>query len=229
MTFHNQLSEHKHWRHQIPLPGDEVTPGFIDTAAEWKRLGVPENLSDKEVLDIGCSDGYYSFRSEMAGAKRVLAIDDMSSLLWKESNGFQIVHKILQSKVVFKSKSVYDLSVIQDGSFDVVFFLNVLYHLKHPLLALERIRSVMKPGGVLYYKSYFSTNVEFNLFGKPFRFQIGNQPIARFYPQNELAGDFTNWWGPNIPAHRAMIESCGFHIEAELHRSYDRIYFRCRV
>lgn len=229
MTFQDRLSAHHHWRHQIPLPNGEITPGFIDTNQEWQRLKVTDDLLGKHVLDIGCSDGYYSYRSESEGAERIMAIDDMSSLLWKESNGFQIVHEILSSTVNFKSKSVYDLSVEVDGRFDVVFFLNVLYHLQHPMLALEKIRAVMNPGAIMYYKSYFSTNIEFQFWGRPFRFQLGKQPLAQFYPKNELAGDYTNWWGPNIPAHRAMLESSGFEIAEETFRSYDRIYYRCRA
>lgn len=224
-----QIASIANWRHRIQLPDGTITPGFIDTAKEWSLLAPPPDMTGMRVLDIGCSDGYYSFRSEQLGAKEVVAIDDQSSLFFTQGQAIRIVQEILKSQVRFYPMSVYDLDIKELGQFDVIFFLNVLYHLQHPLLALEKIRSVMKPDSILFYKSYFSTNIEFKLLGKQIKLQLGKQPMARFYPTNELAGDFTNWWGPNIPAHRAMLTSVGFNMIKELHRTYDRIYYRCAL
>lgn len=222
-----QIKKITHWRHQIELPGGLVTPGFIDTKKEWTTLDISDDLHGKRVLDVGCSDGYYSFQCEKLGAHEVIAIDDKSSLLWTQGSGISMVMDMLNSKINFMHKSVYDLDKNELGEFDLVFFLNVIYHLRYPLLGLDKIRQVMRPGATLLYKSYYSTNIEFKLFGKLLKLQIGNKPISQFYPSNELAGDYTNWWGPNIPAHRGMIESSGFKIERELKRTYDRIYYKC--
>ena len=225
----SQIATIANWRHRIPLPDGTNTPGFIDTAKEWDLLNAPTDMSGMRILDIGCSDGYYSFRSEQSGADEVLAIDDQSSLFFTQGKAIEIVKGILGSNVNYRPISVYDLNVKEIGQFDIIFFLNVLYHLRHPLLALEKIRSVMKPEAILFYKSYFSTNIEFKFFGKQIKLQLGFKPMVRFYPTNELAGDFTNWWGPNIPAHRRMIESSGLSIAHELHRSYDRIYYQVKL
>ena len=221
-----RISTIKHWRHQIPLTDGSVTPGFIDTAKEWSILDPPTKFNGLRILDIGCSDGYYAFRSEQQGAKEVIAIDDQSSLFFTQGQSIEMIKDILGSKIIFRPISVYDLNVDEIGEFDIIFFLNVMYHLRHPLLALEKIRSVMKPGSIVFYKSYFSSNIEFKLFGKQVKLQLGSKPLCRYYPMNELAGDYTNWWGPNIPAHHAMLESSGFSIDKELHRSYDRIYYK---
>ncbi len=222
-----QIKKIQHWRHQIELPYGIVTPGFINTKKEWALYEIPNDLYGKRVLDIGCSDGYYSFQSEKQNASDVLAIDDKSSLFWNQGSAIGMVREILNSGVKFKHKSVYDLDKNKLGTFDFVFFLNVIYHLRYPLLGLDKIRQVMVPGATLLYKSYYSKNIEFKLFGKLVKIQVGKNPLVQFYPSNELAGDFTNWWGPNIPAHRAMIESSGFKIERELKRTYDRIYYKC--
>jgi hypothetical protein len=36
------------------------------------------------------------------------------------------------------------------------------------------------------------------------------RPAAAFYPDRELAGDPSNWWGPNPAAVVAMLRSVGF-------------------
>ena len=88
-----------------------------------------------------------------------------------------------------------DLSPERIGTFDVVLFLGVLYHLRDPLLALERVASVARDLLVL------ETVVDMVGFGRP---------AAAFYPDRELNGDPTNWWGPNIPAVHGMLRCSGF-------------------
>jgi tRNA (mo5U34)-methyltransferase len=88
-----------------------------------------------------------------------------------------------------------DLSPERIGQFDVVLFLGVLYHLQHPLLALERIASVTRDLLIL------ETVVD----------MVGvDRPAMAFYPDRELGNDPTNWWGPNVPAVHAMLSSTGF-------------------
>ena len=88
-----------------------------------------------------------------------------------------------------------DLSPERVGSFDVVLFLGVLYHLRHPFLALERIAPLVRQRLIV------ETVVDMVGFSRP---------AAAFYPLRELNNDPTNWWGPNIPAVRGMLESVGF-------------------
>jgi SAM-dependent methyltransferase len=102
------------------------------------------DLNGKRVLDIGADAGGFSFFFEDCGAK-VMAIDPMDPSL----NGFSVVHSIRKSSVEYHRASVYELSPDRFGCFDVVLFMAVLMHLRHPLLALERINSVCKPGSIL--------------------------------------------------------------------------------
>jgi tRNA (mo5U34)-methyltransferase len=79
--------------------------------------------------------------------------------------------------------------------FDVVFFLGVLYHLRHPLLALERVASVT--GDMLILETVVD--------------MVGvSRPAMAFYPGRELGNDPTNWWGPNLPAIEGMLRDVGF-------------------
>lgn len=121
------------------LPGI-VTPGIIDAPLRWSLLKLPESFEGKEVLDVGCSSGYFSFEMEKRGAKRVVAIDVASA----EMSGFALAAEILESTVEFSQASVYDITPERFGTFDIVLFLGCLYHLRHPLLALELLYQVCK-------------------------------------------------------------------------------------
>ena len=96
------------------------------------QFPIPEDLRGKRVLDIGAWDGWFSFEMERRGAE-VLAIDN-----W-DNPRFHEVRRLLNSRVEYRQMDVYDLTPARIGRFDIVLFFGVLYHLKHPLLALERV------------------------------------------------------------------------------------------
>jgi len=103
-------------------------------------MQIPADLSGKSVLDIGTWDGYFAFECERRGAKRVLAIDTWNGE--KEFQAFLFAHKSLGSKVEYMRLDAHDISPAITGTFDLVLCAGVLYHFRHPLAALEKIRSV---------------------------------------------------------------------------------------
>jgi tRNA (mo5U34)-methyltransferase len=210
------------WRHRIALTPTFTTPGTEDTQMEWRRLRVPEPLTDRRVLDVGCSDGFYSFECERRGAE-VVAIDDESSLL-SDPNGFRIAHDALDSNVSYTAKDVHTLDPEVDGTFDVVLFINVLYHLKNPMLALERLASVTRPGGTLVLKTYYRADIRFWVRGRCFSLDIDRRPKWWFFPGTELGGDPTNWFAPNVAGLKAMLGASGWRVDRELGRFGDRYY-----
>jgi tRNA (mo5U34)-methyltransferase len=185
------------WFHQINLGSGVITPGLDDSAGKLQRIQIPENLDGMSVLDIGAWNGFFSFEAERRGASRVLATD---SFVWrsevlKGKEGFSLAREVLNSKVEDMEIDVMELSPEKIGSWDLVLCLGVLYHLRHPLLALERVFSVTGKQLIL------ETVVE--LFSE-------NKPAMVFYPGTELANDPTNWWGPNPAAVIAMLKDVGF-------------------
>ena len=44
------------------------------------------------------------------------------------------------------------------------------------------------------------------------------RPAMALYPGDELAGDGSNWWGPNLAALRAMLREEGFTRVEVVHR-----------
>ncbi|HYS73074.1 MAG TPA: DUF1698 domain-containing protein [Thermoplasmata archaeon] len=185
------------WWHSIDLGNGIVTPGNADNVTTLQRLGMPARLVGKTVLDIGAWDGFYSFEAERRGAARVLATDSFSwgGGGWGTKTGFEFAKRTLGSKVESLYIDVLDLSPDRIGTFDLVLFLGVLYHMRHPLLALERVFGVTKERLIL------ETHVDL---------LWNRRPAMAFYPNDELHRDFTNWCGPNPAAIEAMLRTVGF-------------------
>src|SRR5687768_5352432 len=135
------------WFHKIPLGNGVVTPGVDASRQRLDRMRLPSSLQGKTVLDIGAWDGFFSFEAERRGASDVLATDSYAwnGESWSDKRGFEFVHRHLGSRVRSLTIDVMDLHPdAVGGQFDVVLFLGVLYHLRHPLLALERVASVTR-------------------------------------------------------------------------------------
>lgn len=216
------------WRHRIELPHGVVTPGNDDTAAEWARLCLPALLDGCEVLDVGCSDGYFSFECERRGA-HVTAVDDESSLLAGDGrlNGFRTAAQILGSAVDYRTADVESLPD-DTGRYDLILFLNVLYHLRNPMRALEELARVTAPGGTMVLKTHFRSDVRLWFRGRCVQFDVDRRPKWWYFPTTELGGDPTNWWSPNRPGLRAMLGATGWADVEHLGTWGDRIYLRAR-
>jgi len=185
------------WYHTIDFGNGIVSQGIDDSPYRLSRIGLPASLKDRTVLDVGAWDGFFSFEAERRGAARVLATDYYSWFGggWGTKEGFDLARQALNSRVQDMAVDVMDLSQQEIGTFDVVLFLGVLYHLRHPFLALERIASVT--GDVLILE----TVIDMVGFGRP---------AMAFYPERELNNDPTNWWGPNVAAVEGMLRAVGF-------------------
>src|ERR671933_1283270 len=133
------------WHHQIDLGNGIVTPGRDPSAAKLAALRLPP-LEGKTVLDVGAWDGYFSFAAERLGAERVLAVDSFAwgGAEWGSQETFNLARSALGSKVEDHYAEVLELSPERVGNFDVVLFLGVLYHMRHPFLALERMAAVTR-------------------------------------------------------------------------------------
>jgi tRNA (mo5U34)-methyltransferase len=149
------------------------------------------------VLSIGAWDGFFSFEAERRGAARVVAADCFvwNGCTWGSKDGFLLARKVLKSKVEDVHMDVLEMSPEKLGTFDMVFFCGVLYHMKHPLLSLERVASVTKGFAIV-------ESVAGLLWCR--------KPAIPFYPTTELNGDPSNWCAPNPAATEAMLKVAGF-------------------
>lgn len=184
------------WFHRIPLCDDITTPGRDASAEKLATIGMPEALNGQSVLDIGAWDGFFSFEAERRGAERVLAVD---SAVWTEPSigkaGFDFAHRVLNSRVESLNLDVMYLSPAIVGTFDLVMFLGVLYHMPDPMSALHQVASVTSGRLIL------ETHVD--LMDNP-------RPAIAYYPGAELNHDKTNWCGPNQAALEGMLRVAGF-------------------
>ncbi|HWQ90669.1 MAG TPA: DUF1698 domain-containing protein [Clostridia bacterium] len=187
------------WHHSIDLGHGIVTPGQDNSARKLRRLGLPESLAGKTVLDVGAWDGFFSFEAERRGAARVLATDSYSwygSHDWGDKRGFLLAREVLGSKVQEQDIDVLDLSPERvGGTYDVVLFLGVLYHMKHPMLAVEKVASITREMVIV------ETAVDM---------LSTRRPAIAFYPGDEVGKDATNWCGPNPAAVVGMLRAAGF-------------------
>lgn len=185
------------WYHTIDLGRGVVTAGADNTPRKLSRLQLPERLDGKSVLDIGAWDGFFSFEAERRGASRVLATDSFvwTGQTWADKRGFDLAKRQLESLVEERQIDVMELSPEAVGTFDVVLFLGVLYHLKYPLLALEHVASVTRELAII------ETVVDLLWL---------RRPAVAFYAGDELARDPTNWCAPNPAALLAMLRTVGF-------------------
>lgn len=185
------------WFHSIELAPGITTSGIDVTADRVSVLRLPGDLSGKTVLDVGAWDGFFSFEAERRNAARIVAADMFAwhGDNWSGKEGFDLARRARRSKVEDVDIDVMDLAPDRVGTFDLVLFLGVLYHVRHPLLALERVASVTGDQLIL------ETHVDLTW---------THRPAMAFYPGYELRLDPTNWWGPNPEAVKAMLYAVGF-------------------
>lgn len=209
------VDQHPFWYHRIELPHGVVTPGWAPLEAQ--RYGVPERLDGLRVLDVGAWDGYWTFEALRRGAREVVAIDDFSDYLGmlpdaarSEWATFDLCREALGHTDAACSRrqlSVYDATPELLGRFDVVFCFGTLYHLRHPLLALDRLAALCD--GDMYVESAILDDFS------PYRGGMGQgyaggQMVMEFYPGTEYGSNASNWWVPTLQCLAHMITSAGF-------------------
>ncbi len=215
------------WYHSIEIEPGLVTPG-VHPIEELRQvleyLKLPASLEGLSVLDIGAWDGFFSFEAERRGAKQVVAYD----LTPENYFGFATAKELLGSKAEYVQGSVYELKAELIGTFDVVLFVGVLYHLRYPLLALDRIRDVCR--GYMVLETHCLDNCVVLDDGQTTTLdridqRLSRIPLYRFYPGNELNGDYSNWFSPNRSAIEGGLRTAGFE-PALLSEWGDRIAYK---
>ncbi len=177
------------WYHSIELPDGRVVPGVIALEALRARIDrypIPLDLHGKRVLDVGAATGWNSFELERRGAQ-VVAVDCV------EFREFQMARELLGSHVEYRILDVDELSPATLGRFDYVLFFGVLYHLRHPLLGLEKICALTRD--TAFVESFVTD---------------GDSCSLEFYETDELGGQIDNWCGPTVKCLGALCRSAGF-------------------
>lgn len=199
-TLKERVEAEPYWFHKMDLGGNIVTPGISDAARNklpW--FGLPDDMSGMRVLDVGCAEGFFSFEAERRGASEVLAYDFDPGCIRR----FGVCAEALGSSLAGRVGSVYDLRASDLGTFDLVMCFGLLYHLRHPLLALERLRELTS--GTLLLQTHTTAITK-----------MDDVPFAQFCLNGVMSGpgrsiyDPTVYWQPNPLCVRQMLEHVGF-------------------
>jgi tRNA (mo5U34)-methyltransferase len=211
-----RVKELGEWFHNLDLGGVQTAPDhFLGDYPQikWRQFSsaIPEDLSGRSVLDVGCNGGFYSIQMKRRGADRVVAIDTDEQYLEQA----RFAAKVSNVEIEFRSLSVYRVGDLRE-KFDLVLFMGVLYHLRHPLLALELLHENVV-GDVLVTQSLLRGAKESMEVPRDFPFWedevFERDEFPRMYfVENRFANDPTNWWIPNRSCFEAMLRSAGFEI-----------------
>lgn len=204
------------WFHNLDLAGVRTAPNhFLGDypAFKWRAFAhaIPSDLRGMTVLDVGCNAGFFSIEMKRRGAERVVGIDSDASYLAQARFAAEVSGVDLE----LQKLSVYDVKELGER-FDLVLFMGVLYHLRHPLLALDRLHE-HAVGRTLVFQSMQRGSTEIAEVEEdyPFTeervFDDPGFPKAAFV-EHRYAGDPTNWWIPNRACVEAMLRAAGFVI-----------------
>jgi tRNA (mo5U34)-methyltransferase len=218
-TLQEQIEALGPWFHNLRIHGVHTAPThFLGDYPEIKfaafRNAIPADLTGKTVLDIGCNAGFYSLEMKRRGASRVVGIDSDERYL----NQARFAAGVLGADIEFRRLPVWDVALLGE-KFDLVIFMGVLYHLRHPLLALDLIHEHVARDLMLFQsmqrgsRDIVSIHRDYD-FNEPAPFEEPGYPKMHFIEQS-YSHDETNWWIPNRACVEAMLRSSGFSIEAQ--------------
>jgi tRNA (mo5U34)-methyltransferase len=228
-----ELKRLEPWFHRIDLGGgifsktESVMGEPVDhPLGPWQTIQrlLPRDLSGKSVLDVGCNAGFYAFEAKRRGARRVLGVDGQRQHV---RQGL-FVRKVLGLDVEFRRLNVYELSPRTVGQFDITLALGLLYHLKHPILALENLYQVTKE--ILVIETAIMPPERTP---ESFRHPLGEQEMflhALAFVENPTGAkeQVFNWFLPGVEALKALLRSTGFDEVEVIETRNERAIVVCR-
>ncbi len=219
LAFAQGLASHGGWYHSMEFPDGARIEGYTPLSVlrdRYAELHLPGDLTGKRALDIGAWDGWFSFEMERHGAQ-VTAVDVVAL------PNFEYAHRRKQSQVRYVVDDVVNLPRHNLGQFDYTLFLGVLYHVRHPLLALDTVCGLTREMAII--DSYVIDGDDRAHIHSPL-------PFCEFYETDELGGNLDNWFGPTVDCLLAFCRSAGFvrvslvnlwhrHARVVCHRHWD--------
>lgn len=230
----SELTRLQPWFHRIDLGGGlyTKTESAIGEPVEhpqptWDKVKscLPQDLSGRTVLDVGCNAGFYAIEMKRRGAERVLGIDSQRNLISQA----MFVRDVLGLDVDYRRMSVYDLDPHKIGQFDITLALGLLYHCKHLMLALEKLFAVTRELLILETAIYPPEKSP-----ESFVYEVGGQkpllhPLAYIENPADAKEAIYNWFLPGVDSLRALLKNVGFaEVEVFPATQSDRAILECR-
>ncbi|MGZ5182664.1 MAG: TIGR04290 family methyltransferase [Ramlibacter sp.] len=214
----HRVHELGNWFQNIDLLGVQTAPAhFLGDypTLKWKRFShvLPEDMTGMSVLEIGCNAGFYSLEMKRRGAGRVVGIDFDDYYL----DQARFAAEVLGHDIEYRRLSVYDVGALGER-FDLVLFMGMVYHLRHPLLALDLVHEHVARD-LLLFQSLQRGSPEMEPLQEDYDFwetEVFDKPSypRLHFVEHKYSHDETNWWLPNAACSAAMLRSSGFQVVA---------------
>lgn len=218
-TIEQRVQELGPWFHNIDLDGVQTAPAhFLGDypMMHWQTFetALPWDLHGRTVLDIGCNAGFFAIKMKQRGAARVVGIDSDPRYLAQA----RFAAEVTGVDIELRQLTVYEVPMLRER-FDLVLFMGVLYHLRHPLLALDLLHEHVV-GDLLLFQSMQRGSADVSPVAPDYPFSETAIFERRDFPklyfiEHKYAGDQTNWWVPNRACTEAMLRSSGFQVVAQ--------------
>ena len=229
----SELERLQPWFHRIDLGGglytktESVMGEPVDhPAGPWETIGkcLPEDLSGKSVLDVGCNAGFYAIEAKRRGASRVLGVDGQRQHVRQAV----FVRKLLGLDIEYRRMNVYELTRRRVGLFDITLALGLVYHLKHLVLALENLYEVTRELLVVETAILPPERTP-----ESFAHPLGREvmllhPLAYVENPPEAKEQVFNWFLPGVEALTALLRNTGFDEVQVFEVKNERAVLVCR-
>jgi tRNA (mo5U34)-methyltransferase len=237
------------WYHHFELPSGVWTgngePPAYDPIERWKLIEphLPDDLQGKSVLDVGGNSGYFTLRMKQRGAGRCVMVEPVVEFV--DQANFVFEQFGVEVEVVFEDVHAYCLTTAE--RFDYVLFLGLFYHLKYPVLVLDRLAEMTKE--LIFFNSHIEglppqppavEEAAPSALGRVRRFvarkldpgqadeavevadverdELQSASFPRMsFLEGAYRGDLSNWWVPNYEALEPLARSAGLKVLARPH------------
>jgi len=109
---------------------------------KWNTMKKFLNLEGKDILDVGCNNGYHMFRMLEMNPKSITGFDP--SALFNLQ--FEFINSFIKSNIDYKLLGVEHIP-IYEKKFDTIFCMGILYHRKDPIEMLKEVKTGLKKDG----------------------------------------------------------------------------------
>ncbi len=179
------------WR-KGPFKIDDI---FIDSEwrsnLKWDRIKKHiAPLRGRNVLDVGCGNGYYGYRMLGEGAKTVVGVDPGELFCTQYAAVNHFIRATQFAVLPLTGEHVFDNPYL----FDTVFSMGVVSHRREPLQHLEGLHSCLCPGGELVLETLV----------------IESNDVTSLIPENRYANMRNVWVLPSVPLLEDMLRQAGF-------------------
>lgn len=211
----SELERLQPWFHCIDLGGgiETKTASVMGEPIDhphgpWQIIQrcLPADLRGKSLLDVGCNAGFYAVEAKRRGARRVLGIDGQRQHIRQAL----FVRKVLGLDIEYRRLNVYELDSRTTGQFDITLALGLIYHLKHLVLALEKLFQATRELLIIETAIQPPERTPESFTHPLGAAEMRLHPLVYVENPREAKEQVFNWFLPSTAALEALLKNTGF-------------------